>query len=695
MAVALRAARRALRVAGLCVLLARAHGFGGDTMDVDRATSWLETMHASDSGPDPNTVNWRRCASEGELCDCSYQKSAVRLIRYGSPAESETGDRKWQWDYAHVEATADVLLCHPLSFMHRDPAPGFVKHCECAHARDESVPPAPPEVFDRVAEVVIPANRTQIGAPPPPPEPGVPPAPPPAPRERAYAAPASPESALDALAAMAPESRAGAPVEVSAEMLTDAMDAMAREEMAEAREARATAAAVREMAPRFAAAADELDAMAPGLAERELEMRVVSSEMAVMSSETGTTASTVDDMAREMEALAPEMSALEVGTRANATAKNATAPEVDALAARAEWAASEAAWVASETRAMRPDMEALASEAAAIADGSEMRAVVTEVQSMARDAAAVDANATRSASDAKRAAEDAEAVAEILARATISNGTRDAATASATPPARTSFVAPKTHALNPNDYAWRFCARAGSNETCECATPGALVRFGSTGEPEYYAPNSTWFADHPFVRKFDYASLRPGATKTICDARMFLGSDPFPDHDKVCHCADRGAIPEDQPLVTFLRENVRPSPPSDESDVAGENAATEPASADSVVAAVARAGKQPRAADVFKLPPIRDRGARGSTGDESDRASLGRSAVRQRDARVAETFAEPAAAAAAAAAAVAAAAAAALAARRARRLRGEARAERVALCARGNAFVLYGDDATV
>ena len=35
MAVAPRAARRALCVAGLCVLLARAHGFGGDTMDVD------------------------------------------------------------------------------------------------------------------------------------------------------------------------------------------------------------------------------------------------------------------------------------------------------------------------------------------------------------------------------------------------------------------------------------------------------------------------------------------------------------------------------------------------------------------------------------------------------------------------------------------------------------------------------------
>ena len=175
MAVAPRPARSALCVVGLCVLLARAHGFGGDPMDVARATSWLETMHASDSGPDPNTVSWTRCAAEGELCDCSYQKSAVRLIRYGSPGASEAPDREWQWDYAHVEATANVLLCHPLSFMHRDPAPGFVKHCECAHARDESVPPAPRAVFDQTTEVVIPANRSQIGAPPPPPRAGRPP----------------------------------------------------------------------------------------------------------------------------------------------------------------------------------------------------------------------------------------------------------------------------------------------------------------------------------------------------------------------------------------------------------------------------------------------------------------------------------------------------------------------------------------
>ena len=89
MAVAPRAARRALRVAGLCVLLARAHGFGGDTMDVDRATSWLDTMHASDEGPDPNTVNWTRCASEGELCDCSYQKSAVSVSTKRRSTHSE------------------------------------------------------------------------------------------------------------------------------------------------------------------------------------------------------------------------------------------------------------------------------------------------------------------------------------------------------------------------------------------------------------------------------------------------------------------------------------------------------------------------------------------------------------------------------------------------------------------------------
>jgi hypothetical protein len=111
------------------------------------------------------------------------------------------------------------------------------------------------------------------------------------------------------------------------------------------------------------------------------------------------------------------------------------------------------------------------------------------------------------------------------------------------------------------------------------------------------------------------------------------------------------------------------------------------------VAAVARAGKQPRAADVFKLPRIRARGDRGSkeagseTGDESIRASLGRSAVRQRAARYAESLAGPALAAAAAAAA--------LAARRARRHREETRGERIALCARGEEFVFYGDDATV
>ena len=189
-------------------------------MDVDRATSWLETMHASDSGPDPNTVNWRRCASEGELCDCSYQKSAVRLIRYGSPAESETGDRKWQWDYAHVEATADVLLCHPLSFMHRDPAPAS-SSLECAPPGEPS-----PRLGGVRHEVVIPANRTQIGAPRPHPNRASPGA---APAGSARTPAGVPESALDALAAMAP-SRAPARRGGFRRDATAAMDAMAREE---------------------------------------------------------------------------------------------------------------------------------------------------------------------------------------------------------------------------------------------------------------------------------------------------------------------------------------------------------------------------------------------------------------------------------------------------------------------------------
>ena len=696
MAVAPRPARSALCVVGLCVLLARAHGFGGDTMDVDRATSWLETMHASDSGPDPNTVNWTRCAAEGELCDCSYQKSAVRLIRYGSPGESEVPDRKWQWDYAHVEATADVLLCHPLSFMHRDPAPGFVKHCECAHARDESVPPTPPAVFDRGTEVVLPANRSEIGAPPPPPAPGAPPAPPPAPHEQAYVSPASPASPRSAVEALktetkgAEEERDGMPeTEVSDETLRAAIDTMTREETAEAAAARATAAVTRGMAPRLTAVASELEAMAPELADLEPEMHVVTEEMDAMASEAVTTASTVDDMVSEMEALAPEMKALESETEtANATAKEAIAPEMDAMAARAQRTASKAARVASETHEMQPDMEALASQAEFIAGESEMRTVVPEIQSMTRDAAALDSNATRTASDTNRTTEGIEAVMEMMETATNANGTATPRSAFATTPATTAF-APEERALNPNDYEWTFCARDGSNDTCECATPGALIRFGSTGEPEYYAKGSTWFADHPSVRKFDYALLRPGETKAICDAATFSGSDPFPDQDKVCHCANRSVLPEDEPLVTFVPDA------RDVEDVeARRESNTSERDAIEAVAAVARAGKQPRLADVLKLPPIRVGGARGSVeagsemGGESIRASLGTSAVRQSAARYAESLARPVVAAAAAVAA-------AFATRRARRLSEETCAEHVALCEPGREIVRYGDDATV
>jgi hypothetical protein len=50
-------------------MLALAHGFGGDPVDVDLVTSWLDIVHATAAGPNPSSVQWTWCASEGELCD--------------------------------------------------------------------------------------------------------------------------------------------------------------------------------------------------------------------------------------------------------------------------------------------------------------------------------------------------------------------------------------------------------------------------------------------------------------------------------------------------------------------------------------------------------------------------------------------------------------------------------------------------
>ena len=92
-------------------------------------------------------MRWVTCADEGELCECPGE-SAARMIRFGAPG----GDRAW--DYARVPEGSDaILLCDALSFMHRDPAPGAAKVCQCAHFPSEAVavaasPPSPRRATD-------------------------------------------------------------------------------------------------------------------------------------------------------------------------------------------------------------------------------------------------------------------------------------------------------------------------------------------------------------------------------------------------------------------------------------------------------------------------------------------------------------------------------------------------------------------
>jgi len=99
------------------------------------------------------------------------------------------------------------------------------------------------------------------------------------------------------------------------------------------------------------------------------------------------------------------------------------------------------------------------------------------------------------------------------------------------PPAPAGEYAP----INIDIYLWEKCADEG--EQCECAAKGVYVRFGSTGEEEMYA--NGFFKEHPEVRKWDYTTLPRANSSLFCNATAFEGTDPFPNHSKVCMCADR------------------------------------------------------------------------------------------------------------------------------------------------------------
>lgn len=397
--------RRAhLWLALLCSLKAFAIGFSSDSLDaldVDASTAWLDSD--LDVGPNPNKVVWTKCADEGELCDCTYQHSKANLMRFGNPGGEPPGQ---MWDYAHVvlEAYEPSLLCHPISFMHRDPAPGYDKMCQCAHFPEETVPPVP--------------------APPPP--------------------------ALDYLPpGFAPPSPPAYDPSIY----------------------------------RWSTCADEGDncRCAPGSLVRY-----------------GWTGSA--DM------------------YANSSAWFRQHPEVT------RWAYHDLEGSTGQTEVM-----CLAENFENGKDpfpGYKKRCQCADAALIA---------APPSPPQLQQPYDD-----NFMVQGSRGSGSARGSSASVDPP-----LVPETEeeellnpaVFDPNDYAWTKCADEG--ERCECENEGMLVRFGSTGEPEYYEENLAWFRARPEVRRWDYKTLDDNLNATLCDTSGFEGSDPFPGHTKVCQCSER------------------------------------------------------------------------------------------------------------------------------------------------------------
>ena len=63
-------------------------------------------------------------------------------------------------------------------------------------------------------------------------------------------------------------------------------------------------------------------------------------------------------------------------------------------------------------------------------------------------------------------------------------------------PPKPSPTAAVDEVLEKKHKDWNWCTKAGG--TCHC---NGLVRFGSTGNPDYYKNESQWFHEHPEVRR--------------------------------------------------------------------------------------------------------------------------------------------------------------------------------------------------
>ena len=135
--------------------------------DTYRSTSAEDHFPAPTPTPTPTpapaaNLVWRQCALPGKLCDCGVQGAGAKVIRYGAPGDATTNPAVRRWDYAHMEDRGEaVLLCDPLSFLHRDPFPGHAKHCDCAYLPGQQLPPVatPPLGLGNLAPSVPPGTK--------------------------------------------------------------------------------------------------------------------------------------------------------------------------------------------------------------------------------------------------------------------------------------------------------------------------------------------------------------------------------------------------------------------------------------------------------------------------------------------------------------------------------------------------------
>ena len=480
-------AANALRLAVLSALAVAAHGFASDghVLNVDAATHGLDDQ---DAGPRPDAVRWVTCADEGELCECPGE-SAARMIRFGAPG----GDRAW--DYARVPEGSDaILLCDALSFMHRDPAPGAAKVCQCAHFPSEAVAVA--------------------ASPPTPPSPDAPP----------------PYPVVDV-----PLENAVAPLPWS---LDDDDDDDDRGTIAD------DATDDVELPPPVEAAVDDEETfVAPAdfnPNEYAWSKCAAEGERCACGSDTALVrfGSTGEEMYYAMNSswfrAHPEVRRFDykylrdgaVACDAASFAGSDPFPEHEKVC--------QCATDGPPNDVAAADSDAADAPEASVSSGEEAWTRLDAVARAGESASRIPAAAASSAVSS--------AVPSLHARET----SVDAALASVDrAPVPDPLFAPGADGLDPEAMEWAFCAEEGK----PCACSGAAVRYGSTGDASMFADALRWFRAHPEVRRWAYVRVGefrgdgdakgPEGTTLACGAALAGGADPFPRRRKICQCGTR------------------------------------------------------------------------------------------------------------------------------------------------------------